>query len=120
MLPAPAADIDTKLVLQRGKSALQRADNARCDPRGVPVHAHDGAERLKPEGMRKPLQEFIAAVVMHDGLRDDRTEARHPLGKPPRNAAAVKRKISAAPVPAALMDDPSLWEAPHDPFQTPR
>jgi hypothetical protein len=31
-------------------------------------HAHDGAERLEPEGMGQAAQEFIAAVVMDDGL----------------------------------------------------
>jgi hypothetical protein len=38
----------------------------------VPIYAHDGAKGLKPEGMRQPTQEFLAAVVMDDGLADDR------------------------------------------------
>src|SRR3954451_19779279 len=33
---------------------------------------------------------------MHDGLANDRAERRHPPGKPGRDTAAMKRKISAA------------------------
>ena len=40
----------------------------------MPVHAHDGAERLKPERDGEPAQQFVAAVVMDDGLRHDGTE----------------------------------------------
>ena len=34
----------------------------------MPVHAHDGAERLEPEGMGEPAQEFVAAVFDDDRL----------------------------------------------------
>jgi excinuclease UvrABC ATPase subunit len=33
-------------------------------------HVHQ-VSRLKPERMRQPLQEFVAAVVMDDRLSDD-------------------------------------------------
>ena len=62
----------------------------------MPVHAHDGAEGLEPEGVRQPAQEFVAAVVMHDGLADDGAERRHALAQPRRHAAAMEGKISAA------------------------
>jgi hypothetical protein len=34
--------------------------------------------------MCKALKEFIAAIMVHDGLRDDRTEARHAPAEPRR------------------------------------
>jgi hypothetical protein len=40
----------------------------------MPVHAHHGAERLEPERMRQPLQEFVTTIVMDDRLRDNRTQ----------------------------------------------
>ena len=70
MPAAAAADVDAKLARERCETAFQRADDARRDPRGMPIHAHDGAERLEPEGVGKPTQQFVAAVVMHDGLAD--------------------------------------------------
>src|SRR5690606_37778062 len=86
VLPAPAADVNAELVLDGLQAALQCADDARRDARGVPVHAHDGAEGLEPEGMREPAQEFVAAVVIHDGLADDGAESRHALTQPSRDA----------------------------------
>jgi hypothetical protein len=100
MLAAPAANVNSKLVLQRHETALQSADNARRDAGGMPVHPHDGTERLKPEGMGKPLKEFIATVMVHDRLRDNRAKARHPYGKPCRHASAMQRKIGAATSPS--------------------
>ena len=88
--------MNAKLVLQRRQAALQGADDARGDAGRVPVHAHHGAERLEPERMRQPAQEFVAAVVMHDRLADDGAKRRHALPEPCRHAAAMERKISAA------------------------
>ena len=96
MLAAAAADMDAEFVLQRPEPALQRADHAGRDAGGVPVHAHHGAERLKPERMRQPLQEFVAAVMMHDRLRDDGAERGHARRQPRRHASAMERKVGAA------------------------
>src|SRR5690242_3506747 len=58
-VPAAAtAYVDTDLALERRQAALQRADDARRDARGMPVHSHNGAEGLEPERMRKAPQEF--------------------------------------------------------------
>jgi hypothetical protein len=62
----------------------------------MPIHAHDRAERLKPERMRKPLKKFVTAIVMHDGLRDDRAERCHARCEPRWDATAMERKIGAA------------------------
>src|SRR6266851_5371532 len=43
MLAAATADMNAKLALQRGEPAFQRADDARGDPRRVPVHSHASA-----------------------------------------------------------------------------
>src|SRR3981189_2745175 len=62
----------------------------------MPIHSHDSAERLKPERMRQPLQEFVAAVMMDDGLAHNGAERGHAARQPRRNTPAVKRKIRAA------------------------
>ena len=96
MRAAAAADMEAEFARERREAALQRADHAGGDAGGMPVHAHDGAERLEPEGMRQPAQEFVAAIVMDDRLGDDRAEPRHALAEPCRHPAAMKRQIGAA------------------------
>ena len=54
VIAAPAADMDAELSGQRRQATLQRADDARGDAGGMPVHPHHRAERLEPEGMRQP------------------------------------------------------------------
>ena len=68
LLAAAAADMDSEFARQRLEAALQRADHARGDARGVPVHAHDRAERLKPERVSKAAQQLVAAVMVDDRL----------------------------------------------------
>jgi hypothetical protein len=96
---ATAADVDSELLLKRPETALQSADHAGGDARGVPVHSHHGAERLEPEGVRQPLEEFVAAVVMDDCLRDDGPEAGHALGEPRGDASTMQREIGASGPP---------------------
>src|SRR3954468_13909262 len=96
MLAAAAADMDAELVLQWLQAALQRADHAGGDAGGMPIHSHHRAERLKPEWMRQPLQEFITAIVMNDGLANDGAERGHAACQPWWNTPAVKWKIRAA------------------------
>src|SRR6185437_8456329 len=61
MPAAPAADMDAEFARQGLEASLERADDARGDARGMPVHAHDGAERLKPERMGEAAQQLVAA-----------------------------------------------------------
>src|SRR5262249_48857004 len=79
---AAAAHMQPKLFLQRSQAALERAKHACGDARGVPVHSHDGSEGLEPEGMCEPPEEFLAAIVMDDGFRNDSPEAGHAVGEP--------------------------------------
>jgi hypothetical protein len=37
-MTAAAADMDTEFARERRESAFERADHARGDPRGMPVH----------------------------------------------------------------------------------
>jgi hypothetical protein len=62
----------------------------------MPIHPHHRAERLEPKRMRQPLEEFIAPVVMNDGLADDRAKRSHSLGQPRRNMPAMKAEVSTA------------------------
>ena len=73
-----AAYINAEFMLNRRQTALQGADDAGRDPGGMPIHAHDGAEGLKPEGVGEAPQEFVAAIFVDDGLGNHAPERRHP------------------------------------------
>jgi hypothetical protein len=62
----------------------------------MPVHAHDGAERLEPERIGQAAQELVAPIMMDDRLADHRAEPRHPIGQPFWDVAAVQWEISAS------------------------
>src|SRR5882724_4581160 len=62
----------------------------------MPVHSHDGPERLEPERMRQPAQQLVAAVVMNNCLDDHPAKRGHSRHEPRRYEAAVQRQISAA------------------------
>src|SRR6202167_5538396 len=96
MLAAATAPMDAEFVRKRPQAALEGADDAGGDAGRMPVHAHDGAERLEPEWKRQPLQEFVAAVVMDDGLSDDGAERRHAGRQPGRDASAVQKEIGTS------------------------
>ena len=51
------------------------------------------SEGLKPERVGEPTQEFVPAVVMHDGLRNDPAQKRHSRGQPGWYAACMQWKI---------------------------
>jgi hypothetical protein len=84
--------MDPEFIAQGCEPTLERADDACGDTRGVPVHAHDGAEGLKPEGVREAAQEFVASVMMHDGLADYGANLGHALPPPCRHKAAMEGK----------------------------
>ena len=94
--PAPAADVDAELLLQRRQPALERADDAGRDAGGMPVHPHDGAEGLKPKRICQPAQQLVAAVMVHHGLGHHRAQPGHAVRQPFRHLAAVQRQISTA------------------------
>ena len=100
MRAASAADIEAEFAGERIEPALQGPDDGGRDARRMPVHAHDGAERLEPERMGEPAQELVAAVFDDDRLRDDRAEPGHPHGRASaaraRRAAAGRRCRSGA------------------------
>ena len=96
MPAASAADVNAELVAKRRQSALERPDHARGNAGGVPVHAHDGAERLEPEWTGEPAQQLVAPVMMNDGLGQNGAEPRHPLRQPGRDPPAMQRQIGAS------------------------
>src|ERR1700733_14516138 len=96
-MAAPATtNVDAEFACERAEAAPQRADDAGRDARGMPVHAHDGAERLEPERGGKSAKEFTGAVVMDDRLGDDRPEPRHALSKPCWPPAIMQWQIGPA------------------------
>ena len=89
MSSATTADVDAEFVRERPEPAFEGTDDAGGDSGRVPVHAHDCAERLEPEWMGQPLQEFVASVVVDNGLCDDGTERRHARRQPGRYVPSV-------------------------------
>src|SRR5262249_28102805 len=96
MSAAATADMDAQLRRARVERALERPDHASSDPRGVPVHAHDGAERLEPERMGEATQQLVAAIVMHDRFADYAAQPGHAVGQPARHMTAVQRQVGTA------------------------
>ena len=86
-----AANMKSQFVLDRTKSALERAEHAGRDAGRVPVHTHDRTKRLKPEWMCEASQHFITTVVMHDRFNNHATQGSHACRKPWRNATSVQR-----------------------------
>jgi hypothetical protein len=62
----------------------------------MPVHAHHRAERLKPERVGETPQQFVTTVVMNDRFTDNRPEAAHTIGKPPRDLSTVQRQVGGS------------------------
>ena len=81
MRAAAAADMQAEFARARREPALQRAEHAGGDARGMPVHAHHGAEGLEPEGMREPAR----------GTRRGRID-----GRSPRRSTAPSRVMRVA------------------------
>ncbi len=96
---AAAAHVHAQLGGGRRQAALEGAEHACRDAGGVPVHSHDGAEGLEPEGMSQAAQELVAPVLEDDGLGDDAPEASHAAGQPRRHAPAMERQIGASTRP---------------------
>jgi hypothetical protein len=96
LLAASAADMNAEFAGQRLESSLQRPDHARGDARGMPVHAHDRAERLEPERMGEATQQLVAAISVDDRLADYGAEAAHAAREPQGHPPAVQRQIGAS------------------------
>src|ERR1700741_3596809 len=88
--------MDPEFLLQRSQPTLQGTDYARRDTGGMPVHAHDRAERLEPERVGKTAQQLIAAVMMDNRFADHRSEAGHPVGEPFGNLSSVQRQVGGS------------------------
>jgi hypothetical protein len=80
MLAASTADMNAEFIVERRQSAFERSNDVRCNARGMPVHAHDGTERLKLEGICEASQQLVPAIVMDDRLGHDGTQPGHPVG----------------------------------------
>ena len=61
--PAAAADVDPELARKGREAALECADDAGGDARGVPVHSHHGPERLEPEGVVQESSPWRATLA---------------------------------------------------------
>ena len=93
---ASSANGDSQLGESRVKPPLQCAHHRGGDTGGMPVHAHDAAKRLEPEGIADPRQEFMGTIGLNDTLDDGSTELGHALGEPRRDTSAVQGEIGGA------------------------
>src|SRR2546423_3917848 len=93
--PFPAGDENPEVTTALGQTLLESAADRCRDPARVPVETEHAAERLEPIRVGKPLEEFRAAVLQNDDLRDSWGKLSHTVKKPPRSLASVKRKCSA-------------------------
>jgi DNA invertase Pin-like site-specific DNA recombinase len=96
LFAAAAADMDSEFARERLEASLQRADHARGDAGGMPIHAHDRAKRLKPERMSEAAQQLVAAIVKDDRLADDGAEPAHAAREPQGHPPAMQRQIGAS------------------------
>ena len=96
MLAASAANVDAQLVRSGIEAALQRADDGSRDAGRMPVHAHHRTEGLKPERIAQAREQLGRTVVEKNAFADRRAEARHAIGQPGRDTAAMQRKIGVA------------------------
>jgi hypothetical protein len=96
MFAATAADINPKLARERHQAPLQGADHARCDARGMPIHAHHRSKALEPERVGKAAQQLVAAIMVDDRFAHDRAEASHAIRQPLWYMPAMQRKIGAS------------------------
>src|SRR6185503_17732193 len=79
MPAASATDVDAQLRRARIETPFEGTHHRRRDARRMPVHAHDRAEGLEPEGIAQPRQELSRAVMLDDGLGDAGAERGHAL-----------------------------------------
>src|SRR5439155_391619 len=93
----PTADREPQFLLAAGEPALERAQHAGGDPRGVPVHPEHAPQRLEPERMREAAQDPVRPLLQQQRLDDDRAEASHALRQPGGDAAGRTESRRAAP-----------------------
>jgi hypothetical protein len=96
MFAAAATDMDPKLIRERRQASFQGADHARCDARGMPIHAHYRAKGLEPERVGKAAQQLVAAIMMDDRFAHHRAEAGHAICQPFWHLPPVQGKIGAS------------------------
>src|SRR5690606_13532337 len=91
-----AAHVNAELPLERREPSLERPHDARRNAGRMPIHAHDGAEGLKPERMCEATQHLVATVMKRDRLDDYASETCHASTEPLRNTSAVEREIGTS------------------------
>lgn len=91
-----AADKQTQFALHRLQTALEGTDDAGGDAGGVPVHPHNGAERLEPERIRQTSKQFVASIFLDDRLADHPAQLGHTLGQPGRYASVMQGQVGTS------------------------
>jgi hypothetical protein len=99
VVAAPPANVDAQLPGQRLKASLERTDDRCGDAGGMPVHSHDRAKRLEPEGVRQPAEQLLPAIFEYDRLCDDSAQPCHAIAEPFGHATTVKWQVGAARSP---------------------
>jgi hypothetical protein len=108
MFAAAATDMNPKFIRERRQAPLQGADHARCDTRGMPIHAHHCAKGLEPEWVGKTAQQLVSAILMDNRFAHHRAEAGHAICQPLWYLPAMQRKIGASSSLCHLFSNESL------------
>src|SRR5262249_41417805 len=93
MPAAPAANVNAELCRPMLQASLERAHHRGSDPRRMPTHPHDGAERMKQKRIAESGEKLRSSVAQQDRFDNRCSEPRHPLCKPLRDAPAMQREI---------------------------
>src|SRR5215207_9068174 len=102
--------MDAQLAGLRVEALLEGSPHRRRDARRMPVHAHHGAEGLKPERIAQARKQARASVVMDDGLRDGAPERNHAGREPRGHAAAVQREVGdTGTLHRRIVTRPTSW-----------
>src|SRR6185312_10623348 len=89
MAAAAATDMNTQLMRSWIESALESSHDRSGDSRGMPVHSHQAAQSLKPEGIAEAREQFRLPIVIENAFGDRRAQAGHSLGQPSRYTSAM-------------------------------
>ena len=62
----------------------------------MPIHPHDGSERLEPEWVGEAPEKLVPAIVMDNRLAHHRPEPSHSVGEPFGHMTTVQGQVGAS------------------------
>lgn len=93
---ASAANHQAEFRETRVEPPLQRSQDRRCDPAGMPIHTHDCTERLEPERIAQASEKLARTIFHDDVLGDGGAKLGHAVRQPRWHTAAMERKVGCS------------------------